>query len=119
MNDLSVTIISKNEEKNIERCLKSLSWVDEIVVVDSGSTDSTREICQKYNCKIIDSEWLGFGNTKKLAVDSASNDWILSIDSDEEITGELKNKIVEILSSPEQNAYRIKRKSFYLEKLIK
>lgn len=119
MNNLSVTIITKNEEKNIERCLRSLSWVDEIVVVDTGSTDSTKRICQKYNCKIVESSWLGFGKTKKLAVDSAKNDWILSIDSDEEVTNELRNEILSILKSPSNNAYRIKRTSFYLDRMIK
>ncbi len=119
MNNLSVTIVTKNEEKNIERCLKSLTWVDEIVVLDTGSTDSTREICQKYNCKIVNSDWKGFGRTKKRAVDSAKNNWILSVDSDEEVTKELQSKIIMILNSPKNNAYRIKRSSFYLDRMIK
>ena len=117
-NKISAVIITKDEEKNIERCLKSLDWVDEIVVVDSGSTDKTIEICKKYNCTIVYSDWLGFGRTKKLAVNTASNDWILSIDSDEEVTPELRNKIKEILTNPEFEAYRVKRKSFYLGKMI-
>lgn len=117
-NKISAVIITKDEEKNIERCLKSLDWVDEIVVVDSGSTDKTIEICKEYNCSIVDSEWLGFGRTKKLAVNSASNNWILSIDSDEEVTPELRNKIKEILANPKFDAYRVKRKSFYLGKMI-
>jgi len=118
-NKISAVIITKNEEANIERCLTSISWVDEIVVVDSGSTDRTLEICKKYNCKIIETEWLGFGSTKKLAVDNATYDWIFSIDSDEEVTGILKSKIELILTDPKNNGYRIKRKSFYLERLIK
>lgn len=118
MNKLSATIITKNEEQNIERCLKSLSWVDEIVVVDTGSTDLTKEICTKYNCNFIEKKWLGFGRTKKAAVDSTQNDWILSIDSDEEVTEELKNKIIEILKTPDVNAYKIKRRSFYLDRMI-
>ncbi len=117
-NKISAVIITQNEELNIERCLKSLHWVDEIVVVDSGSTDKTIEICKKYNCKIVHSEWLGFGRTKKLAVNSASNSWIFSIDSDEEVTPELRNQINEILSKPKYYAYRVKRKSFYLGKMI-
>lgn len=120
MGKLSATIITKNEEQNIERCLKSVNWADEIVVVDSGSTDSTVEICRKYNCKIIEANWLGFGLTKKLAVNSACCDWILSIDADEEVTPELKNKILSIfLTKPDYSGYRIKRKSFYLGKQIK
>ena len=58
MEKISAVIITKNEEHNIERCLKSVNWVDEIVVVDSGSTDRTLEICNKYNCKILKTEWL-------------------------------------------------------------
>jgi glycosyltransferase involved in cell wall biosynthesis len=60
MNKISVSIITKNEESNIERCLKSVKWADEIIVVDSGSTDKTLEICQIYHCKIIEAKWLGF-----------------------------------------------------------
>ncbi|MCB0749128.1 MAG: glycosyltransferase family 2 protein [Ignavibacteriae bacterium] len=116
---ISATLIVKNEEKNIARCLKSLSWVDEIVVVDSYSTDRTVEICNEYNCKVIQTAWLGFGKTKKFAVDNASHDWILSIDADEEVTPELQKKIKELLVKPYYKGYYIKRKSFYLGKEVK
>jgi len=116
---ISVVIITKDEEKNIERCLKSVLWTDEIVVVDNGSTDSTPEICRKYHCRIIESEWLGFGPLKQLAVNSAVHDWIFSIDSDEEVSEALKNKILNILKNPQLNGYRIKRESFYLGKKIR
>lgn len=119
VNKISAAIITNNEEANIERCLKSLFWVDEIVVVDSFSTDKTIDICRKYNCKIFQTEWKGFGITKKFAVDNASHDWILSIDSDEVVTDELKNKIEDILSKPEFNGYKIRRRSFYLSREIK
>ncbi|MCK4359884.1 MAG: glycosyltransferase family 2 protein [Candidatus Cloacimonetes bacterium] len=117
---LSVTVITKNEEKNIKRCLDSVSWADEIVVVDSGSTDKTLEICKKYNCKIIETDWLGFGKIKKFAVDSASYDWIFSIDADEEVTPELEKEIKRLLSKDNpKNGYKIKRISFYLKKWIR
>jgi len=118
INKISATIITHNEESNIERCLKSLDWVDEIVVVDSFSNDSTVDICKKYNCSIIQTEWKGFGNTKKFAVDNANHDWILSIDADEEVPESLKNKIKEILNNPGHQGYKIKRHSFYLGKKI-
>ena len=118
-NPLSVVIITKNEEKNIERCLKSVPWSNEIVVVDNGSTDGTAEICRKYNCRIIESEWLGFGPLKQLAVNSAVHDWIFSIDSDEEVSETLKNRIQNILKRPQLNGYRIKIESFYLGKQIR
>lgn len=118
MEKLSVTIITKNEEQNIERCLESIKWADEIIVVDSGSTDETINICLKYNSNIYEIEWLGFGKTKRFAVDQSTNNWILSIDADEVVTKQLKNKIIEILKNPKADAYKIKRKSFYLGKLI-
>lgn len=118
-NKLSATIITHNEEENIEKCLKSLHWVDEIVVVDSYSQDRTVEICKKYNCNVIQTEWLGFGKTKQVAVNHAVNDWILSIDSDEEVSETLTEKIKIILADPKYDGYKIKRNSFYLGKEIK
>ncbi len=121
MNKLSVTIITLNEERNIERCLNSVKWADEIVVVDSGSTDRTLDVCRSFGCNIVQTEWLGFGRTKQLAVESASNDWIFSIDSDEQMTPKLAERIQSILNQPENEmiAYRVNRRSFYLGKLIK
>ncbi len=117
---ISVTIITQNEKANIGRCLESVKWADEIVVVDSGSTDGTIDICQRYHCKIINTEWLGFGPTKHLAVEQASHDWIFSIDSDEEVTPELQQRIIELFSSePKLKSWRIKRSSFYLGEKIK
>ncbi len=119
MPKLSVCIIARDEEANIERCLRSVSWAEEIVVVDSGSVDGTVDICMKYRCRLVETEWLGFGRTKRLAADSASNDWILSIDADEEVTERLRESILGILRSPEYNGYRIKRRSFYLGREIR
>jgi glycosyltransferase involved in cell wall biosynthesis len=119
MNKISVAIITKNEEKNIGRCLESVKWADEIVIVDSGSTDLTLEICKKYNCKAYKSSWLGFSRTKQLAVDHCRYEWVLVIDADEEVTENLKTKIRDAIKSPGLSAYRIKRRSFYLGKLIK
>lgn len=118
MEKISACIIAKNEEINIDRCLRSVSWADEIIVVDSGSDDETIEICKRYNCRIVETGWLGFGKTKSISVDSASNDWILSIDADEEVTEELKERILNILKGPEYVGYRIKRDSFYLGRKI-
>lgn len=115
---LSAVIITKNEEKNIERLLKSLEWVDEIVVCDTGSSDSTINIAQKYNCKIFSIDWQGFGLAKRQAVEKAKNDWVLSVDADEEVSVELKNEIIEILKNPKYNCYYIKRVTFYLGKKI-
>ena len=117
---ISAAIITKNEERNIARCLESLDWVDEIVVVDSGSTDRTLEICEEHCCRIIRTEWLGFGPTKQRAVDSVSNDWVLSIDADEEVTPGLAGEIQEILAQEEIKAgYKIRWLSMYLGKWIR
>lgn len=120
MKKLSVTIITLNEERNIDRCLKSVQWADEIVIVDSGSTDRTLDICREYACKIIQTDWLGFSRTKQLAVDAAAHDWILSIDSDEEVTPELQKRIAEIIKQKNPpKGFRIRRCSYYLGKKIR
>jgi len=116
---ISVTIITKNEERNIERCLRSVSWADEIIVVDSGSTDRTVEICNQFRCRVLQTEWRGYGLTKHFAVEQASHDWIFSIDADEEATVQLHGEIERILENPDAAGYRIKRNSFYLRKMIR
>ncbi|MEN8192977.1 MAG: glycosyltransferase family 2 protein [Bacteroidota bacterium] len=119
INKISAVIITKNEEANIERCLKSLHWVDEIIVADSGSSDRTVEICAEHNCKIIETEWLGYGKTKRLAVNSAENNWILSIDADEEVSKNSVQIINDIVKTQKYTGYKVQIKSFYLGKMIK
>jgi glycosyltransferase involved in cell wall biosynthesis len=119
MHKLSVTIITKNEEINIRRCLESVKWADEVIVIDSGSTDRTKEICREYKCILYETPWLGFGKTKALAVSKTTNEWILSIDADEVLTPELVYEIRELLTAePPYRGYRIKRNSFYLGKMV-
>jgi glycosyltransferase involved in cell wall biosynthesis len=120
MTPLSVVIITRNEEKNISRCLKSVAWADEIVVVDSSSEDRTPEICREFGCRVLTTEWQGFGRTKQFAVDSASHDWVFSIDADEEVTPDLRQAIRQLLANtPGRAGYRVKRTSFYLGRLIR
>jgi glycosyltransferase involved in cell wall biosynthesis len=119
---ISATIICYNEEENIERCLKSLTFVDEIIVVDSGSTDKTIEIAKKYTDKVFYRKFDTYGNQKNYAASLSQNDIILSIDADEEISFELKNYIVENIEKIFQKGYSaiaVPRRTFYLGKFIK
>jgi glycosyltransferase involved in cell wall biosynthesis len=111
---LSVIIITKNEEKNIRTCLDSIAWVDEIIVLDSGSTDATVAICKQYSDKVYETDWIGFGQQKNRALKYASGDWILSMDADEWITPELKAEILMAIQNPGSYvAFAIPRLSSY------
>jgi len=116
MTKISACIISYNEEEKIEDCLISLQSVaDEIIVVDSLSTDRTKKIASKYTDKIFDQKFLGHVEQKNLAVSKASHDWILSLDCDERLTPELEASILKIKDKLEQaDAYRMARKTFYV-----
>lgn len=118
---LSVVIITKNEEKNIEECLQSVSWADEIVVVDSGSTDRTVEICRRYHAKIHEhSIDQGLNFNKNLGNDRAAGNWILSLDADERVSPELADEIQQVLENPgEAVAYRMPRRNYFLGKWIR
>ena len=120
MERLSVVIIARNEERNMERCLKSVLWADEIVVADSGSTDGTVAICERHGCRVQKTPWLGFSRTRQFAVAQASHDWILSIDADEEASDELRAEIQSLLkNAPPFRGYRIPVRSFFLGRLIR
>jgi (heptosyl)LPS beta-1,4-glucosyltransferase len=110
---LSVVVIAKNEAERLDACLQSVAWADEIVVVDSGSSDTTRDIARRYTDKVFDVPWRGFGPQKQAAVDLASNDWILNIDCDERVTPELVAEIRGILASDSSTgAYSVPRRTF-------
>jgi len=116
---LSVIIIAKNEEANIERCLRSVSWADEIILVDSGSTDRTVGIASGMGARIFNPEWKGFGPAKQFALDQATGDWVLSIDADEEVSFTLKGEIRQLLESePPCAGYCVPRKTQFLGKWI-
>ena len=111
---LSVIIITKNEEKNIKACLDSIAWVDEIIVLDSGSTDATVAICKEYSDKVYETDWIGFGHQKNRALKYATGDWILSLDADEWIAPELKAEIMTAVKNPGSYvAFEIPRLSSY------
>lgn len=120
MEKLSVIIIAFNEEKNITDCLESVKWADEIIFVDSQSTDATVDIARRYNAKILIKKWEGFPAQKSYALENASNEWVLSIDADERVTPELKTEITSVLSGNNRmDGYFIPRRNFFLGKEIK
>ena len=99
MKKLSICIICKNEENKIADCLASVNWADEIVIVDSGSTDNTLEIAKQFTDKIfVEKNWQGFGAQRRRAEDYASNDWIFAIDCDEVVTEKLKKEILKYIN---------------------
>lgn len=111
---ISCIIIAKNEERNIGACLESLGWADEIIVVDSGSADRTKEICARYPRVIYsDHPWQGFGPQKNRALGLATSEWVFSIDADERVTPELAEEILGVISRPSHDAYLVRRKNFY------
>src|SRR5215211_8889095 len=89
----SATIITLNEESNIKPACESLAWADEIVVVDSNSTDATRDLAEACGARVITNSWPGFGAQKQFAVDQAKHDWIFSLDADERVSDELRNSV--------------------------
>lgn len=116
---LSVIIITKNAEKDIRKCLESIAWANEIIILDSGSTDETLTIAKKFTDKIYETDWPGFGPQKNRALAKASCDWVLSIDADEWLSPDLEQEIKFKLSNPDAEAYEIKRSSIFLNKIIK
>lgn len=120
MISLSVVIITFNEERNLARCLDSIKDIaDEIIVVDSNSVDNTAAIARSYNAKVINNEFIGYGEQKNFATWQASNNWILSLDADEMLTPELRNSILEIKKNPDFSAYQMPRLTNYCGKWIK
>lgn len=118
---ISVVIITLNEAQNIKRCIESaISWVDEVVVLDSGSVDQTLQICQQLGAKTIQNDWLGFGPQKRLATYHAKHNWVISLDADEAISEKLKIEILSVFQKlDEAKLYFFPRKSFFLGKEIR
>jgi glycosyltransferase involved in cell wall biosynthesis len=106
---LSAVIITKNAATQLGECLVSLGFVDEILVVDSGSTDGTADIAQRAGAKVLESEWRGFGPQKQFAVEKAAHDWVLCIDADERVSDALRASIVAELAAPRNTVYEMPR----------
>jgi len=115
---LSAIVVCFNEEENIRECLESLRWCDEIVVVDAFSTDRTVDICREYNARVIQRKWAGYQDQKAFAHSQTTKDWVLSVDSDERISMELKDEIQQALSGDGNRyaGYAMPRLVFYLRR---
>ncbi len=116
---LSVAIITLNAASQLEDCLKSAHFADEIVVVDSGSTDGTQTLAERYGARIVAQDWLGYGPQKQFAVEAARHDWVLCLDADERVTPELQAAIESALAQPDHGAYRFPRCNRFLGRYLK
>jgi len=116
---ISVAIITKNAATELDRCLASVAFADEIIVVDQNSTDGTAAVCAKHGATLHQSEWLGFGPTKQKAVALCRNQWVLSVDSDEEVTTELQAAITNLPPAPPEAAFTFNRLSRFLGRWIR
>ena len=120
MEKLSVTIITKNEEKNIARCLESIKWADEIIVLDTHSTDRTVEICRQFTDQVFCVDWQGYGKQKNMCAERTRYDWVLNLDSDEEISPEGAEEIKRVLrDKPMYSLYNFPRKNFFAQRWVR
>ena len=120
MQKVSVTVITRNEAANIAAALESVRWADEIIVVDSESTDSTVEIAQRFTGRVIVRPWPGYVAQKNFAAEQAAHDWILSLDADERVSPELATEIRALLEAgPQASGYRIPRVTFHFGRWIR
>jgi len=118
---ISVNIICKNEGKNLEGCLKSVLWADEIIVVDGESTDDSVNIARNYTDKVFINRWEGFARQRSFALSKSTKDWVLVLDADERCTPELKEEIVAFvkINNVDIKGFRLPRRNFFLGKWIK
>lgn len=120
MPKVTATVITLNEAAHIEACLASLAWADEVIVVDSGSTDGTPDRARSKGARVVVKDWPGYSNQKNFAAGEAAHDWILSVDADERVTPELANEIRQLLTTePGPSGYRIPRVTWHLGRWIR
>jgi glycosyltransferase involved in cell wall biosynthesis len=118
---VSVVLITKNEEKIIARCLESIRWADEIIVVDSGSADDTVPIAKRFGAKVILKKWEGYAKQKNFGMSKAKSRWILSLDADEIITAELNEEILSAVhgKNGDYDGFYIPRRTYFYGRLLK
>jgi glycosyltransferase involved in cell wall biosynthesis len=111
---LSAVLITRNAASVLEPCLDSLAFADEVVVVDSSSSDGTVDMAARKGARVVQKEWLGFGRQRQYAVEQASHDWVLCIDADERVSQQLRRSIEKALTAPESPVYRMPRRNRFL-----
>lgn len=117
---ISVCIITRNESDKIQRAVKSAGFADEIIVVDSYSTDGTQDICRRSGCKVFERDFDNFSGVKNFALEKASYEWVFFLDADEIVTEELSNEIINLVKiNPQENAFTVRRKVFVFRGRVK
>jgi glycosyltransferase involved in cell wall biosynthesis len=116
---LSVVLITRNAAAQLPDCLASVAFADEVVVVDSGSTDGTPEVAARYGARVVQKEWLGFGRQKQFAVEQAAHDWVLCLDADERVSPELAASVVRALHAPATPVFRMARCNRFLGRWLR
>jgi glycosyltransferase involved in cell wall biosynthesis len=120
MQNVSATVITRNESANIRECLQSLQWVSEILVVDQFSEDGTAEVARSLGARVVQEEWHGFSGQKNLAIDEAQGPWILSLDADERVTPDLQREIEAILeANGPEDGYHVARRNYFCGQWIR
>jgi glycosyltransferase involved in cell wall biosynthesis len=115
---VSVFILTRNSEKSLRLALESVKWADEIIISDGFSEDNTHKICKEYGCKIFLHKFEGYEKERNFAISKCTHEWILEIDSDEEITNELKQNILKELQNPSYEVYALYRQDFFMKRLL-
>ena len=116
---LSVVLITQNAAAQLPECLASVAFADEVVVVDSGSSDGTAEVAARYGARVVAKEWLGFGLQKQFAVEQAAHDWVLCVDADDRVSPQLAASLVRALESPAAPVYRMARRNRFLGRWLR
>jgi glycosyltransferase involved in cell wall biosynthesis len=116
---LSVVLITQNAAAQLPDCLASVAFADEVLIVDSDSTDGTAALAERYGARVLRKEWLGFGRQKQFAVEQAANDWVLCLDADERVSPQLAASLVRALESPSAGIYRMARRNRFLGRWLK
>lgn len=111
MTTLTIIIAAKNEARNIWDCVQSASFADEVIVLDSGSTDGTQQLAQDAGARVVSTDWPGYGPQQARGISMATSDWVLSLDADERITPALKEEVLAAIRSKRADGYRLPRLS--------